>query len=287
MTWRLVGDQRARGQVERARRPAARAAATPEARSGRLRLASWALETMSRAVEDRDRAAADHLAAPGGRRVMADHGRGVLVDADAEQLRALGDDHQQPAVAVALGEVLVDHAVREQAEPGGELGHPLLGGRRRRSRTRPCARTGCWPRRTCRRSVTPRRCARRIASPNAVPLTIAESLSWLPPVMKMPVASSSSSTSRRVVGLLAGLGPGADHLARRRACGTARRTPRRPRDRASDAVGITAIRASVPPARSTNCLSTVRRRACPRLRRSRRAARECRRNRGGTSPEAA
>ena len=46
-----------------------------------------------------------------------------------EQLRALGHDHQQPAVAVALVEVLVDDGRVHQAEAGGDLGHPLLGGR--------------------------------------------------------------------------------------------------------------------------------------------------------------
>ena len=62
--------------------------------------------------------------------VLDGHGRaGVLVDADAEQLRRLGDDHQQPAVAVALVEVLVDHRRAQQPQPGGDLGHPLLGGR--------------------------------------------------------------------------------------------------------------------------------------------------------------
>ena len=44
-------------------------------------------------------------------------------------------------------------------------------------------------------TTTPRRWAARIASPSGVPLTSAESFSWLPPVMKMPVAASSSATS--------------------------------------------------------------------------------------------
>ncbi len=80
------------------------------------------------AVEDRHHAAADHphdlLAV-----LLGDHRAGVLVDADAEQAGALRDQHQQPSVAVALAEVLVDDHVADQAEAGGELGHPLLGGR--------------------------------------------------------------------------------------------------------------------------------------------------------------
>ena len=60
--------------------------------------------------------------------------------------------------------------------------------------------------------TTPRSCAARIASPNGVPLMIAESFSWLPPVMKMPVASSSTSTKAGSRRLFAGLGPGGDDL---------------------------------------------------------------------------
>ena len=43
-------------------------------------------------------------------------------------------------------------------------------------------------------TTAPRWCASTIASPNGVPLTTADSLSWLPPVMKIPVALSSSAT---------------------------------------------------------------------------------------------
>ncbi len=58
-----------------------------------------------------------------------------------------------------------------------------------------------------------------------------------------------------VVGLLAVLGPDAEHLGGAELAEERRRTPRRSRDRASDAVGITAIRASGPPARRTNSAS--------------------------------
>ena len=90
-----------------------------------MRLASWALEVIDEPVDDRDRAATDDVE----HAVVGDDRGGVLVDADPEQVGRLGDQHQQPAVAVALGEVLVDHGVGEQPEAGGELGHPLLGGR--------------------------------------------------------------------------------------------------------------------------------------------------------------
>ena len=43
-------------------------------------------------------------------------------------------------------------------------------------------------------TTAPRWCAATIASPTGVPQMIAESLSWLPPVMKTPVASSTALT---------------------------------------------------------------------------------------------
>src|SRR5689334_12751435 len=107
-------------------------------------------------------------------------------------------------------------------------------------------------------TTTPRRWAALMASPNAVPLTIADSLSWLPPVMKMPVTSSSVPTC-------------AGSSASSRLSGRAATTSRAPRRRNSAsytsttsgpselAVGTTAIFASSPPASETNVLSTVRR----------------------------
>ncbi len=44
-------------------------------------------------------------------------------------------------------------------------------------------------------TVTPRLRASTMASPKGVPAITVDSLSWLPPVMKMPVARSSSATS--------------------------------------------------------------------------------------------
>ena len=43
-------------------------------------------------------------------------------------------------------------------------------------------------------TTAPRWCARRIASPRGVPTTYWLSLSWLPPVMKTPVAPSTWAT---------------------------------------------------------------------------------------------
>ncbi len=76
-------------------------------------------------VEDRDRALARDPQQPVAVDLGDDRG-GVLVDAEAEQLRRLRHDHQQPAVAVALVEVLVDDGRLEQPETGRHLGHPLL-----------------------------------------------------------------------------------------------------------------------------------------------------------------
>ena len=76
------------------------------------------------AVEDRHRTTADDL------QMRAPYdGRGVLVDTDPEQAGGLGDQRQQPAVPVALGEVLVDDRALDQAEPAGQLAHPLPRGR--------------------------------------------------------------------------------------------------------------------------------------------------------------
>ena len=60
--------------------------------------------------------------------------------------------------------------------------------------------------------TAPRRCASTMASPNGVPQMTADSLSWLPPVMKMPVALPSSRDQVGVVGVLAALRPHRDHL---------------------------------------------------------------------------
>ena len=54
--------------------------------------------------------------------------------------------------------------------------------------------------------TAPRSWARMIASPTGVPTMFCDSLTWLPPLMKTPVAASSASTisgslaSRRVTG---------------------------------------------------------------------------------------
>ena len=116
-------------------------------------------------------------------------------------------------------------------------------------------------------TTAPRRWASTIASPNGVPLITAESLSWLPPVMKMPVASSSRATrsgswaSSRLSGRTATTS--AAPSLRNSASYTS--TTSGPSE---DAVGMTAIRACSPPLAATNSLRIVAlARACPRRRR--------------------
>ena len=107
-------------------------------------------------------------------------------------------------------------------------------------------------------TTTPRAWAALMASPNAVPLTIADSLSWLPPVMKMPVTSSSrpttsgSSASSR----LSGRAATTSAAPSRRKSASYTSTTSGPSELA---VGMTAILAFSPPARETKVLSTVRR----------------------------
>ena len=77
------------------------------------------------AVDDGDAASADDLE----HAVGPDHARGVLVDADAEQRRVLGDDRQQPTESVSCLEVLVDDHAGQDAQAGRHLDHALLGRR--------------------------------------------------------------------------------------------------------------------------------------------------------------
>ena len=103
-------------------------------------------------------------------------------------------------------------------------------------------------------TTAPRWCAATIASPTGVPQMIALSLSWLPPVMKMPVAFSRIAR------------PGPGPCASSRLCGRTSVTSAAPSARNSasytstisspreDAVGITAMRASGPPLAATNSL---------------------------------
>ena len=72
-------------------------------------------------VEDEDRSSTDdrHQA------FVTDLGGGVLVDADPDQIGGVRDDRQQPPVAAALIEMLVDHDTGDQAQPGRELTRPL------------------------------------------------------------------------------------------------------------------------------------------------------------------
>ena len=67
-------------------------------------------------------------------------------------------------------------------------------------------------------TTAPRSCAATIASPNGVPQTIADSLSWLPPVMKIPVALSERVHQRRGRGRPRGSPAAPAPPRRRRAC---------------------------------------------------------------------
>ena len=130
--------------------------------SGPLRLVGVGDQPLR--VEDRHRAAADdaqHLVAV----LDGDRGAGVLVDADPEQLGRLRHDHQQPAVAVALVEVLVDDRRAQQARARPRPGSSAAWGSRRRRRTRPCGTTGCWRRPRCRPRRRRARGRATIASP--------------------------------------------------------------------------------------------------------------------------
>ena len=164
------------------------------------------------------------------------------------------DDHQQPAVAVALVEVLVDHASCEQAEAGRDLGHPLLGGRPAGAERDHVGRLDAGAGRGAADDGAALVGARRSASPNGVPQMIADSLSWLPPVMKMPVASSSSGDQVGVVrprSRLSGRTPTTSPAPSLRNSASYTSTTSSPR---LDAVGITAIRASAPPLAATKSL---------------------------------
>ena len=87
-----------------------------------------------------------------------------------------------------------------------------------------------------------------------------DSLSWLPPVMKTPVALSSAATSAGSWASSRRLRPDRDHLggAQPRNSASYTSTTSSPSE---DAVGITAIRASGPPLAATNSLRIVRRRS--------------------------
>jgi hypothetical protein len=56
-----------------------------------------------------------------------DHQRGVLVDADAVQIRVLRHHRQQARQALAFGEVLVDHHPVQEAEAGAEADRAEFG----------------------------------------------------------------------------------------------------------------------------------------------------------------
>ena len=61
-------------------------------------------------------------------------------------------------------------------------------------------------------TISPCRCRSMMARPRAVPPITLERRSWLPPVMKMPVASRTASIAGRLVRLLPGERPQAAHI---------------------------------------------------------------------------
>ena len=145
----------------------------------------------ARAVDDGDRAAPDDLHDV----VRADDAGRVLVDAEPEQARVLGDQAEQPAEPVPLLEVLVDDDPGQDAEPGRDLGHPVLRASRPDAPNAimwldiadapadvPATTAPCWNR-------------SRMASARRVPPIVDDSRSWLPPVRKTPVASRTASAA--------------------------------------------------------------------------------------------
>ena len=103
-------------------------------------------------------------------------------------------------------------------------------------------------------TTTPRSWASTIASANGVPQTRAESLSWLPPVMKMPVARQPGGPRARGRRPRPGSRGGPRPPRRHRAGGTARRTPRRPRARARRRSGSPRSGRPAPPLAATKSL---------------------------------
>ena len=186
---RGCGDQGARGQVER--RPAgSMCSITPLASSGAERLASYALVTM--------RAGSKIVTAPGRPRAaprgpvaacaLARPRRGVLVDADAEQLRVTGPRSsaadRSGCAGRSAGRSPRSPPARARRRPGSSAASRSSPARRRR----PCGDDWMLAPAEVPATTVPRSWAATIASPKGVPQMIAESLSWLPPVMKMPVA---------------------------------------------------------------------------------------------------
>ena len=168
-----------------------------------------------------------------------------------EQLRRLGHDHQQPAVAVALVEVLVDHRRCSRPEPGRHLGHPLLG---RRAAGPPNATM--WDDWMLAPAEVPATTAPRswAAHDGVAERGAADDggqLELVAPVMKTPVAvveqrdQAGSWASSRLSGRTATTSPAPS----RRKSASYTSTTSGPSE---EAVGITAIRASAPPLRVTN-----------------------------------
>ena len=146
----------------------------------------------------------------------------------------LGDDHQQPAVAVALVEVLVDHGRASRPRPAATWVIRCFGVDAADAEGDHVRWTGCWRRPRCRPTTTPRawaahdRVAERGAADDRGQLEL------------VAAGHEDAGGARRAAPTSVGVvrrprgsrGRTGDDLGGARARGTARRTPRRPRGRA-------------------------------------------------------
>ena len=154
--------------------------------------------------------------------------------------------------------MLVDDAPTRAARARPPPGSSAAWGSRPARRRPPCGRTGCWRRRRCPPTTTPRRWASTIASPNGVPLIDRGQLELVAAghedagrLVELGRPASGSWAS------LAALGPHRRPPRRRRACGTGRRTPRRPRGRARRRSGSPRSGRRAPPLAATNSVRIV------------------------------
>ena len=196
---------------------------------------------------------------------------GVLVDAEPEQAGRPRDQGEQPAVPVALPEVLVDDDVGQQAEAGRRGGDALPRGVRRPPRRRSCARSRRSRPRTCRRPRRRGRTPRAPPSPNARAGDDGGELELVAAGHEHRVDVGEGGCERRVVGVRAALGAQTAARAPRRGRGRPRRTrrgSRRPATRRSRPRRCGAVAAGEP--RRTRAGPSAAR-CGPRPRRSRTA----------------
>ena len=158
-----------------------------------------------------------------------DAGR-VLVDAEAEQARVLGDEAEQAAEPVPLLEVLVDDDAR-----AGRPGRPRSGPSAAWASRRDAPKAIMWlliadAPADVPATTAPWRNRSRIASARRVPPIVETSRSWLPPVRKTPVASRTARAP-------------ASSFACARVTAWSGRTSRAPSSREDLAVALAGLRA--------------------------------------------